>query len=593
MRSHLALLGLLVLPAPAAAQSPANVPVNTGSIEGLVLKAATGEPVKKARVSLRKEQGRSQPSFAITDLNGRFTFTEVAPGNYRLRVERNGFVSQDYGQRRPSSPGTPLNVRPGQQLQDVAFWLVPSAVLTGRIYNEDGEAIPRVRVQALRYRYRDGQRTLAPAGTDSTNDLGEYRIYGLPPGQYYVNATYTGGNLRRLQAEARQNAGRGRGGRRGEIFARGSLGNINPDETYVPTYYPGSTDPERASPLRLQPGDELTSIDFSLSPTHAVQVRGRVINNTGLPSERGIRVMLIPRKPGSLRLGARNATMADPGLGTFEIAGVPPGAYTLAAFMATEGRRYSGQVAVDVGSSDIDGLSLAVTPGVNLPIRVAVEGGGLGTAQPGLTGSSTATSGQSGDRNLAAARVVLRAANDNPFGTVNRRLGQESTVVLEGVAHNRYWVSVARLPQGYYLKSARLGGHDVLDTGLDLTGGAPSGRLEIVISAAGARVEGVVLDGDDQPFNGSMVVLVPEEARRHRTELIKSASTDQNGRFTLQGIAPGSYRLFAWEDIEPGAHQDPDFLRPFERDATVIEIKESSQHSVELEIIPATKTRFQ
>jgi hypothetical protein len=136
------------------------------------------------------------------------------------------------------------------------------------------------------------------------------------------------------------------------------------------------------------------------------------------------------------------------------------------------------------------------------------------------------------------------------------------------------------------LKAARLGGVDVLEEGLHLTG-PPENPLELVLSAATGQVQGVVLDEERKPVTGTRVVLVPEPRRRKRTELFKETLTDQYGRFTLRGAPPGEYKLFAWEELDFGGYQDPEFLKPYEEQGETVRIDEGSQLSVELKVIRA------
>jgi hypothetical protein len=138
----------------------------------------------------------------------------------------------------------------------------------------------------------------------------------------------------------------------------------------------------------------------------------------------------------------------------------------------------------------------------------------------------------------------------------------------------------------YYLKSARLGDEEVLESGLDLTHGV-SGTLEVVLSSNGGQVEGVVLNANEQPEAAATVVLVPDEPRRSQTRLYKDATTDQYGRFTITAIAPGGYKLFAWEDVEDGAYEDPDYLKAFEALGEPRTIRERSRESAQLKLIPA------
>jgi hypothetical protein len=152
---------------------------------------------------------------------------------------------------------------------------------------------------------------------------------------------------------------------------------------------------------------------------------------------------------------------------------------------------------------------------------------------------------------------------------------------------DNYEVSVSGLPPGYYLKSARFGSDEVIDSGLSLRGAA--GKLELVVSAAAAQVEGIVLDSQQQPAKGALVALIPDARRQSRTSLFKTVRTDDSGRYSILGITPGDYTLYAFEDIESGAHLDPDFIKPLERSAESVTLRENSRETRQLRQIPATE----
>jgi hypothetical protein len=150
------------------------------------------------------------------------------------------------------------------------------------------------------------------------------------------------------------------------------------------------------------------------------------------------------------------------------------------------------------------------------------------------------------------------------------------------VAASRYLVEVNNGPEGFYVKSVRLGGQDISGEGLDLTGGV-AGSLQITLSLEAAQVDGVVQDFDNKPVSGATVVLVPD-SRRH--SLYKAEFTDQNGAFSLRGVPPGEYKLLAWEDIEAGAYQDPEFLKKFESKAVPLSFKPNDRRTVQVKVIP-------
>src|SRR3954469_23513440 len=163
-----------------------------GRISGRVLAADNGRPVKRARVFATAAElpgGRGM----LTDDSGVFDLTELPAGRYTLTVSKSGFVALSYGQRRPLQGGTPLQLADGQQLKGIEFQLPRGSVISGRVLDEDGDAMPGVMVRIMRYQYLQGERRLTPAGNGQTDDKGQYRVWGLMPGDYYVNAIARGG----------------------------------------------------------------------------------------------------------------------------------------------------------------------------------------------------------------------------------------------------------------------------------------------------------------------------------------------------------------------------------------------------------------
>src|SRR5947209_10574045 len=215
-----------------------------GRITGRVVTGDTGRPVKRARAFITAAElsgGRG----ALTDENGIFDFTELPAGRYTLTVSKSGFVSLSYGQRRPLQAGTPLQLADGQQLKGIEFRLPRGGVVAGHVFDEDGEPMAGAMVRVMRYQYLQGDRRLTPAGTAQTDDKGQYRIWGLLPGDYYVNAVARGGYFAGPFGGpggpggfGGRGGGRGAGGG-GPYGPPPNGGNDQDQVNYAPTYYPG------------------------------------------------------------------------------------------------------------------------------------------------------------------------------------------------------------------------------------------------------------------------------------------------------------------------------------------------------------------
>ena len=533
-----------------SAQQPVEADLENGSISGVVVDASGGEPLSKARIFLRKPESRSQPQVTKSGPDGKFLLANIEPGRYRLSVQRNRYSRQEYGQRGPNRPGTTLTLQPGQDLRGVVFRLVRAGVIAGRIIDEDNEPMANVRIEAMGFRYFQGKRQLVPVGRASTDDLGEYRVFGLAARRYWLRANYR------------------------SAFGRWGIVNIGvmlsgqQSQEYIPTYYPGVYESDHAIPIDVTPGSEILGIDIKMRPARTVRIAGSVFNRvTGRPARQAM-VMLIPRGSSRFTFSNSKRTFMRDADGKFEIQGVTPGEYTLVARFFDPSERLGGRRALTVGDRDLDDIRLVVRPGISLPGEIRVEG--------------------DAEVDFPELQVFLRPREVTMMGGGSGNVKQEGDFVLENVFQDVYDVNVSGAPEDFYLKAAQLGDEEALEDGLDLTAAETApGTLELLLSPNGGRVEGVVLNDEDQPFSGAQVVLVPGAPRRKMRHLFKTATSDQNGAFSLPGIAPGQYKIFAWEAVEQGAWQDNDFLRDYEKESEDFEVEENDALTFELGLIPS------
>lgn len=309
MKTVSVLLAFLLLPCFSPAQSGKS---SSGAkkrdeckISGMVVKLAGSEPLKNARVRLQSQDDRRESHSVVTDAGGRFELKGVDPGRYRLVVHRDSFVTQAYGQKKPDDPGAILTLRAGQEVKDLLFRLIPSAVIAGRVINEDGDPLPWVQVSALREAYAGGKKSLFSETTVPTNDLGEYRLFGLPPGRYFIRADYK---------TKEQMTGRDRVQWRDDEEPRG----------YIPMYYPSSTEPARAITVAVKAGEEIPALEVLMRRVEVFTVRGRIYNLVPRRSNPSYTVTLLPRNSEAwLSLPQRDA-IVDEQDGTFIIRDVLP-----------------------------------------------------------------------------------------------------------------------------------------------------------------------------------------------------------------------------------------------------------------------------
>lgn len=350
----------------ATQQTPA---VGTGLIIGQVITGDAGTPVRRARVNLSGAELRGQRS-TVTDDEGRFVFTQLPAGRYTMTASKAGFVSISYGAKTAGRAGTPIQLADGQKLESKPIPMPKGGVVTGVVLDEYGEPSPGTPVRALRMVMRTGEKRLESAGSSTTDDRGQYRIYGLQPGQYIVTAQPRNTGLGGLQVsvaaeienalqQMQQQLGRGAGaaqpggGGRGGAGRGGQLGDLlqgmgggrgqqiieqlqqqlDPDGQaavgYAPVFFPGTTSPSAATTVDILVGQERYGVDFQLQLVSTSSVAGTLSGADGVVPA-GAQVTLapvdtLPGLPGGTQTVRANQT------GAFSFRNVTPGQYRVSA----------------------------------------------------------------------------------------------------------------------------------------------------------------------------------------------------------------------------------------------------------------------
>jgi hypothetical protein len=463
--------------------------------------------------------------------------------------------------------------------------------------------------------YELGQRVSNNVLSAVTNDLGEYHIFWLPPGRYYVVTTIYDNVTRRPDVISLDGGNAPIETREATRFVLAktiSSGAISDTEKHVPFFFPATPNWDSAEPIDVLPGAELRDINIDVKTVPSLHIRGIVTGlppssrNATAPAAGGI-VLLLPQSPALTAFWPdfdQGRTNPD---GSFDFSNVSPGLYTLSA--CQPGCPPVGRVSVEVRDRDVN-VTVPLLDSFSVSGRVAIEGGpnpdprlaALGITlqlDPPLGGfrqnMSAPTATQAGFIN-----PVVHPAADGSF-VIRSGLG----VLLSG--DYRVIVHPALLPQiggtqppinlppglqapppkgleNIYVKSIRMGDRDVLNDGLHLTD-QPRDPVLIVIGTNSGALEGRVLDGRHQPVAAATVVLIPESGLRFHINH-KNTTTNADGRFQLAAIPPGDYKVFAWEAAETNAWQDPDFVRRYESSATRVHIDEGAKLSLELPSIP-------
>jgi protocatechuate 3,4-dioxygenase beta subunit len=493
-----------------AAEHPASPCV----VAGRVVTASEGTPLQSARVALVPERPASRRHIYATtsDSEGRFLLKDVEQGRYEFFATRAGFVDQHY-QAKGDESGATLSLKPGEKVSDVLFRMTVAAVITGRVTNDDGEAMVRVQVAVLRAPSEEEiedealptsrKRELRAVSYVQTDDRGEYRIFGLKPGEYYIRVTDS------LEPDQHGVVDEG-------YWVRQFLGS-----EYAAVYYPGVSQVSQAQVVSVKPGQEAQA-DVAMRRVKTVEVAGHVIGPNGPAKNAWVHM----EEPQAEDYGFDRQDTTDE-KGNFRLKGVPSGSYVIMVLQQPEGGHvYEARARqkVEVDGDNIDSLIIALGQGITFHGRVLVAGSGSPTLD----------------------RIVVNLQptdEDEQLGTQGR-VKKDGTFEITEVQDGNYAVQVWGIEDNWYVKSARLGADDILAEGLQLEKGASAGRLEVTLGSASAQLEGSVSD-DDGAVIGARVRVAPDPETPYNRFRSHSTRTDQAGHFSLAGLAPGRYRVFA------------------------------------------------
>lgn len=573
MRRLLQVIGILFascLVAFTQAQTPSPGRPGTGRIRGRVVAADTNMPLRGARVLAFINDGQP-PREAVTDADGRYEIAQLPAGAFMVSASMDGYLAFMYGQRRVRlmETGTEVNVAAGQTVERVDISLPRAGVIVVRLTDATGEPVEGAFVQIQQHREgANRQRILTSVPTGArgmrrTDDRGEFRAFGLMPGEYTVRASVQ--------------------------TIRGS--DLKPSDRadgFSSTYYPGTARFADAQFITIGIGDERT-VQFPMVASRLHTVTGRIFTSDGQPPTR----MDLQLAPGEGETGVTFGAGAAAADGTFVIRGVPDGRYTLQArqnsrpsieelragrvtgpFGGVRGESVS--VPLTVNGADIADMRIVTSRGATISGRLVIEG--------------TSPRPPTGEMRVFALPPGLAGGGWAAGGSSVYDFPPDGTVAADGTFQIAGALGRVQLDAGggdWMVKSITQDGRDITGEVMDLTATTAVSGVVITLTDKVAGVSGVVRGRDGQPVRNYTVILLPRDSIEPAaaSRWIRTARTDADGRFEIRRVLPGRYVAGAVEYVERGQQLAPDFQQRIRRGARELTVVEGQ--TLTLDLTPA------
>jgi hypothetical protein len=520
---------------PPQAQAPAAT--GSGTIAGVITSDADQAPLARARVVLGST-ALPQRRVALTDSRGAYAFEALPAGEYELTATRTGYVVPHAA----GGPTRPLRVTlAGGARSAVNVALERAGTIPGRILDEDGSALTGVDVQALSLRGAEGQPLTAITST-RTDDRGEFRLAGLPSGQYLVVA-------------------------RDPAFV--DVGDASGALRYAPTFHPGVLSSSDAQPVTVGAGQEAARVEFRLQIVRPARLSGSIWT----PERR-------PLASGAIVLIARNSITNTPLLaedveflpdGRFTVRNVPPGQYQLRVRAETDRTLpfWFASFMVTVAGSDVDGIQMVLTPGV-------VVRGTLEWIPP-----------ERRPRTLAGMRVRAPLADGTSFGdSLTGEIAADGSFRIRGVMTGRHYFTVDGLPEPFVVSAVVHQGRNVIDLPSEVAE-TQAPDLRIVVAAGGGELHGSVREPGGGPARDALIVTtappsIPPSTANPR---FRTTRTDGEGRFHLRGLPAGAYRIAAVAGLDEFIAMRREWLDRIVRRGTDLTVAPNGRQTLDLAVL--------
>ena len=527
------------------------------SIEGRLTDAISGTPVRRGMVTLRPIRNVAKTYTASSSADGSFAFTGVETGSYRIYLEKPGYLNQEYGSKTFQFGGEAIAVVAGDKKTGIEFKAMPQSVLTGKVFDEDGEPVTQASVvSTLRTKWN----RQAGGRNGNTNDIGEFRIAGLTPGRYVLQANA----FNRQMQGAISNRPR-------TVMIDGvprQIGStakspFKQEEDYSPTYFPSVTEETAASVIELGPGQQIDNLVIRMRKTSVYSIRGTVKYSGSTPiGENGAQVQLMPKD--AMRqgrgIGARQSNAAVMKDGSFEFFGIAPGSYLLGALRVDLGQFPLGLMPVEV-NGNLENITLGYGDPSHLIASVAWD--------------------DSAEIRPLTGYLMLSEKNLGNAVTPTLPLKDGKTEKPVNLPSGSYVVRFQSPTPGAYVKKITDKGGVELGAIITIPEAATL-EIAVVVSTKTANLEGTVTS---DAKGTKTVMLLPEPAGQNAQVFMRSVTTDASGRYKLERIVPGSYKIFAFaEEIPGGAFLNGDLAQLLENKGISITLKEADNETKQVPI---------
>jgi hypothetical protein len=473
---------------------------------------------------------------AFTGPDGKFQLM-APPAAYTALVQRPGYYGAAVNGVWPTNVTRTITLTAGRQTEELKFSLMPSGVIAGRLSDANGRPLASMTVGALQVRYQDGRPIVTQVRSADTNELGEYRIYWVPPGDYVV--AFTPGST---------------------VVATPVLASTSdPRSIHTRTYYPGTTELAGAHAVSVTQGKEVDSLNFGVRTTKTFNISGRVVNPYAAAPGPGTAETSLLELPGFILVnrdvvGAPEITMstfanasspADRQAGLFELRSIPVGRYDLYSQLRTPAfaTTFLGRVTVDLLTRDLTDVVITVRPPVELRGKILSDGS---VKLP------------------EKAIVKLRSTESTRVSPpAESPVDANGEFTFKSVTEGLFRMEVS-LPENASLEDIRQGDRSIYSDGLIRVSQDAPTALQIVLASNAGSVSGSVAHPEGKSGVDTTVVAVPDGSFRNNTMLYSSARVEASGQFTVNNIAPGKYKLFAFEGVMNSAWMNPEWLSKYE-----------------------------